>query len=847
MSELKTIISNNILPVELRDIPSIMKGEQGERGRDGSYTQKAYKTYASMLADKASIPANTNVVVNNDPDKSKNAFYTYDGTTFTKGDFDPQVVLETIDNRLDLAVESASEYFQSQVATTVDTAIGNSTIAYNQAIEVTKGQWANTISITNDNIKANSEVYLATLPGIVNNAINNTAVDGGILADTFVTATANGVGKVPRTQRDVNSEYTTIADFGGNLTAAGNWIKQSTSNYCYLEAGKTYTYTGTGEVYFNRFICRDGQATVVIPKGITLLYCNEALGKPDVVHIENVKYIVHGHRIDKNVTDTSADYLYAGRLMTNAIKSLFLKNIVVLALANPNDENSWEDNINESRMDNFISYSIIESSHLENITMYGVAMLGNIATVNPNAVHTELNIKMYNAETGIYLMPASGNYSVGKWSIGLSKSIYIINKPENQSYWLRKGLGILTNGKDCIMCEADHSIRYDIDTVVGIYPLERSAYIMSTNSYIKNSYDIGGSNGIGVKRGFIVVPNSKAYLSNGVIRNITDITSTLPAYGFDFLSIDNMHIDSLGWCVVTSSMGELRISNLDITRAATAVLAYGADSRYGQNNNNGEFNIRKIEFRDTILRNIGGSDVPSIYYAVHDIVVNEVHLTNIKVKEDNVRRMHFSTPIDASRTKRMYINNVEGYGRTGVVTKDSTTEYINIQDSRFNIIDPDGTGTNYVQFAESYNSQANVFDFTTTFLSKLPTLKSGHMKIHHKKDIDTGFVKVLDHWKSVEIVLETYHTPSYLTLFKSPGYSFEFEMYFQGEMVKGVYNHIANSTTATISSGGVLSIGSDGVDKIRLYFDQGNWIISIGNSTGWTGGLHPLKIIIKRM
>ena len=201
MSELKTIISNNILPVELRDIPSIMKGEKGEQGRDGSYTQKAYKTYASMLADKASIPANTNVVVNNDPDKSKNAFYTYDGTTFTKGDFDPQVVLETIDSRLDLAVESASDYFQSQVATTVDTAIGNSTVAYNQAIEVTKWQWDNTISTTNTIIKDNSEAYLATIPATVNDAINNTAVEGGVLADTFITVN-NSVN-----QRQINMGF----------------------------------------------------------------------------------------------------------------------------------------------------------------------------------------------------------------------------------------------------------------------------------------------------------------------------------------------------------------------------------------------------------------------------------------------------------------------------------------------------------------------------------------------------------------------------------------------------------------------------------------------------------------
>lgn len=53
---------------------------------------------------------------------------------------------------------------------------------------------------------------------IVNDAINNTAVEGGVIADTFVTATPNGVGAVARTQRDVNADVIHVLDFGADPT-----------------------------------------------------------------------------------------------------------------------------------------------------------------------------------------------------------------------------------------------------------------------------------------------------------------------------------------------------------------------------------------------------------------------------------------------------------------------------------------------------------------------------------------------------------------------------------------------------------------------------------------------------
>lgn len=168
---------------------------KGDPGRDGSYTQKAYKSYVSMVADKDNIPANTNVVVNNDLDKSKNAYYTYDGVNFTKSDFDPQGILTSIDLRLNKAIESASDYFQGEVADAINLITLDNTDSFNGAIESFKDYWNGIFTATNKLIERDLENAInslyATSANTVRDAINNTATPEGKLADTFVTVTAN--------------------------------------------------------------------------------------------------------------------------------------------------------------------------------------------------------------------------------------------------------------------------------------------------------------------------------------------------------------------------------------------------------------------------------------------------------------------------------------------------------------------------------------------------------------------------------------------------------------------------------------------------------------------------------
>jgi len=58
---------------------------------------RAYKTYADMTADIATIPAKSKITVTNDPDATKNGDYQFDGTTFTKSAYDVATRVQTVE------------------------------------------------------------------------------------------------------------------------------------------------------------------------------------------------------------------------------------------------------------------------------------------------------------------------------------------------------------------------------------------------------------------------------------------------------------------------------------------------------------------------------------------------------------------------------------------------------------------------------------------------------------------------------------------------------------------------------------------------------------------------------
>ena len=153
-----------------------------------SYAQHSYETYDEMVANAVNLPNGVSAFVTNDLDTAKNGIYTYNGANFIKGDYQPE--------------KAAKDY--------VDSKLGGLQVFDDKV----RAQDVSTLDGSTQDVK-NTEFR---------NELDALPFDGGVLADTFVTATKNGLGTVARTQREVNSEVISIRDFGALCDDSGSTI-----------------------------------------------------------------------------------------------------------------------------------------------------------------------------------------------------------------------------------------------------------------------------------------------------------------------------------------------------------------------------------------------------------------------------------------------------------------------------------------------------------------------------------------------------------------------------------------------------------------------------------------------
>ena len=157
-----------------------------------SYAQHSYETYDEMVTNTSNLSENVSVFVTNDLDKTKNGIYTYNGTSFVKGEYQPE--------------NAAKDYVEAKLG----------------GLEVFDGKVrAQDVSTADGSTQADKNTEFR-------NEIDALPFEGGVLADTFVTATATKQGTIARTQRERNMESLNILDFGGicdgTLHTAAEWI-----------------------------------------------------------------------------------------------------------------------------------------------------------------------------------------------------------------------------------------------------------------------------------------------------------------------------------------------------------------------------------------------------------------------------------------------------------------------------------------------------------------------------------------------------------------------------------------------------------------------------------------------
>lgn len=173
---------------------------------------------------------------------------------------------------------------------------------------------------------------------ITNDAINNTAIEGGVLADTFVTVTASGEGQVARSQRDKNSDFANIKDFGG------------------IADYNPTTKTGTPvDDIFNKFIsyCSENNKTAIIEGDF---YSKGGLKIPSLVKIEANCTIY----CDNSSSNVCLEIGSAGHQLRGNKNLSIGGNFGLIKIADDNGRPLWWNNFDDSI--GVIAHSLVRAS-----------------------------------------------------------------------------------------------------------------------------------------------------------------------------------------------------------------------------------------------------------------------------------------------------------------------------------------------------------------------------------------------------------------------------------------------------------------------------------------------------
>ena len=639
-----------------------------------------------------------------------------------------------------------------------------------------------------------------------------------------------------RTQADKNAEHVTIADFGGDFVKAGNWVKQSISNYCYLEAGKDYTINGTGTVYFNRMIAQGGRANVTVPSGVSLEFMAKTDGS-EVFHLENINFNILGGRL--GIGSGNLKYVYNMQFV-NTVAKVKLSGLTVKALTAIGNPNSWSDDAGKTRHAGFAYVNLAGDSYIKDIEHYGFGVFYAINNTSTKSTHHEENVKGFNNQTGVFLV---GN----DFTYGTTKDISVLNTKEQQKYWINQIAEPNPNGKDVVMSEVSHSVSWVVDNINGQGMSERALYSQSDNLRASNIYEVGNWSGSNFKPKPAISGVAKGQVTGLTYKYVDGYTTSgavLALYNYKSFYLNNVNISAP---TPTSLIAMTMLSGGDYYLNGWSVKNTGAVMLYEVSTGD----IDSINCNNMTLMNCGMALVPSS--ATQTYKVKRLNLNNITAIKGATAVINGTglqlTNITKAVVDTVSVNsNEKGFASTGC------TE-LHIKNSNFNIYSTTETAyklwnqwsfanADFAAYREALT--ANTFNFWLNFEQTADPLGVA-VRINMRKLKDTGKTYCGDFWQRVEIDYTV--NPSGVTttpLFHTINKSCEVSVSFAQSQMKFVYDAVAKTMTP------IYNVGTDiknvlTSNKVNVFINStGDLVVNIGNGT-WTGGGGVIFISLNRI
>lgn len=625
-----------------------------------------------------------------------------------------------------------------------------------------------------------------------------------------------------------NEQWRTIKDFNNDFVAAANWIKQSTNNFVELFAGEVYTLTQSGTLFFNRYFCKNGKATIKVPANLNLDYYAKTDGT-EVVYYDGLKILVAGHR---GTLTTDGQQLFPFNYNRN-IKSLTLKNLDIRGVLDLNDENSWSDDSNQTRMQGFIEARVSDYSFIENVEHYGLGLFCMLTFTNQKATRYENNVIGFNNETNIY--SATSIFKSGK-----SSNIKIINTDIQKTYWIKKNNGVGLNGKCCILCESDATDLYEIQDITGIGAIEKSVYNTCKNSTTKNIVDIGSFSACTIKHKKTPGLKTGNVIGSGISsKNPSNTVGVMDVYGWNEANFKDYEIllDArvATYPFIFDDVAKLTVNRLSIKNTGCPIRYTGEqdcgivkilNSRFV---NSWSQNTNMLFLRDGTTKNI-----------------DELHLINVSHSIENLGTYlatsfsAFAAPFDG--VKKVFMDNVEAVSRISPFKPGTITSYVKVVNSRFTLFDNPTISNMWAGFINSsYTPKANEFDFSIQFIST--TVTSLTYKVNFKKLKDDGLVNCVDYWNQVDIDYKVTSSSS-VNVAQFGDKSFELTATYLQSQIKFVYDAVTKTVTQIFNVGGMFAT-TNTANKISFSIDAtGMLIIAVGGS--WTNPTGNLTVRLSR-